>query len=153
MTQLASRPAYPFPDRRASARTRVGQWSILRRDGQAPSPMRLVNVAREGCALSIEAELEPHQAVEIDLAGLGPVSGRIVWRSASAYGCRFENPLPAGAITRLLLAEDDGAEVSTMMPPPSFLRAKVSPVATMALVAGASVVAWAGVARIVLQLA
>ncbi|MEG3092099.1 hypothetical protein [Sphingomonas sp. PB1R3] len=152
MTQLASRLSYPFPDRRASARTHVGQRSVLRREGQAPSPVQLVNVAREGCALSVEVELEPHQQVEIDLAGLGPVSGRIVWRSASAYGCRFENPLPAGAITRLLLAEDDGAEVSTT-PPPSFLRGRISPVATLALLAGVSVFAWAGVAEIVLQLA
>lgn len=125
---------------------------MLRRAGQAPSPATIVNVAREGCALSVEVELEPHQPVEIDLAGLGTVGGRIIWRSASAYGCRFEEALPAGAITQLLLAEDDGA-VGAHMASASLPRAKASPALMFAVIAGVTAFAWAGLAGVVLQFA
>ncbi len=152
MTQLVHQAALTRPDRRTHVRTDVGQRAVLRRDGQAPSPVTIVNVAREGCALGVEAELEPRQLVEIDMAGLGAVSGRIIWRSASAYGCRFDEALPAGAITQLLLAEDDGAVGANIMPGP-LSRAKISPGLTLAVLTGMVICTWAGLAEVVLQFA
>lgn len=150
MTQLATRPLRHVPERRASPRTVVACRSALRWDGQSSVPVQIVDVARDGCSLRLDAELTPHQSVEVDMAGLGAVSGRIVWRSESSYGCRFDEPLPSGSITQLFIAADSGNAGASAA---RTLRAKFSPVAALAILGGVTLFSWAGVAGVVLRLA
>lgn len=152
MTQLATKPMRHVPERRAYTRTPVACPSAVRRDGQPFEAADIIDVAREGCALRFDGELTPHQSVEVAIAGLGPVHGRIIWRSDSSYGCRFEAPLPSGAITGLFLAADkDMAPVAASAS--RARHAKFSPIAALAILGGVTLSTWAGLAGVVLHLA
>lgn len=91
-------PVRVSSDRRAGIRVEVNRQAVLR-FGNIVEQVEIENLTRDGCKIRTEAEFPPSAEVSIGLAGIGHTPGRLVWRSASAYGCAFQRPLSAGAVT------------------------------------------------------
>lgn len=131
-------------DRRADERTPIERAAVLRIDGQAHA-IEVDNLTRDGCKIRTTLDLAPGLMVTIGLAGVGTVSARVVWRSASGYGCAFEQSLPAGAVTaatrnNVAHLGELTLDVPIVMP----AQVKWSRRRSLALVAGASALLWVG---------
>lgn len=61
------------------------------------------NVSTTGLLIESAVKLAEEERIEIDLPEVGNAPAIVVWMSESYYGCRFETPLPAGALAALEL--------------------------------------------------
>ena len=73
------------------------------RFGDLIADIELEDLTREGCRIAYAAELPPFAAITIGIAGVGQTCGRLVWRSATSYGCVFDVRLAPGAVTAAAL--------------------------------------------------
>lgn len=70
----------------------------LRADGEE-TLVRLHNISSGGLLLESDVALEVGEEISLDLPQAGAISAHVVWRSASLHGCRFDQPLPASALS------------------------------------------------------
>lgn len=89
-------------DRRFAERGELGRPGTVRMDDSAPLAVLVRDLTRDGCRIATDAELPPGVGVHIGLAHVGLTAGRIVWRSETDYGCRFDVPLAPGMVTAAL---------------------------------------------------
>lgn len=61
------------------------------------------NVSATGLLIESAVALTEAERIEIALPQVGAVSAHVVWIDADFYGCRFDTPLPAGALGSLEL--------------------------------------------------
>lgn len=61
------------------------------------------NISATGLLIETPAVLAQDERIELALPEVGTVSALVVWMSESFYGCRFETPLPASALSTLEL--------------------------------------------------
>jgi hypothetical protein len=135
-------------ERRAAVRVELGRRGTLRLGDGAPLDVLISDLTRDGCRIETDAALEPGLAVQIGIAHLGLTPGRIVRRSTSGYGCRFDVPLDAGAVTLASGATNVAAFPGTALPAPAPAPAKLSPRAQFGAIAGAAVAGWGAVAAL-----
>lgn len=72
--------------------------------------IHLHNISAGGMMIESDEPLEKGSEVVIDLPEAGMVTARVVWRSASLHGCRFDHPLPQAALS--------AAELKSAIAPP-----------------------------------
>ncbi|UIP07651.1 helix-turn-helix domain-containing protein [Erythrobacter sp. SDW2] len=70
----------------------------LRANGEE-TLVRLHNISASGLMLESDVRLEKGEKVMIDLPLAGPTPARVVWRSASLHGCRFDQPLSLAVLS------------------------------------------------------
>ncbi len=85
-------------ERRSTPRLPIGLQGVVRAENQSATAV-LRDLTRDGCRLETECDLAPDLHVSIGIPGIGPTSGRIVWKSEREFGCVFDQCLPSGAIT------------------------------------------------------
>lgn len=61
--------------------------------------IRLHNISVGGMMIESDEPLEQGSEILVDLPEAGAVTARVVWRSASLHGCRFDQPLPPAALS------------------------------------------------------
>ena len=61
------------------------------------------NISTTGLLIVSPVALAEAERIEIALPLMGTASAQVVWRSDTFYGCRFETPLPEGALSALEL--------------------------------------------------
>lgn len=142
-------------DRRARDRLAVDRRAVLRFGGTVEQIV-LEDMTAGGCRFFCEADLPLAAAVSIGIAGVGHTPARLAWRSGASYGCAFDRPLPAGAVTseapdnvaRIAQAApfgrfEDGADVAAgdvvMLP----LRTRV------AIISGLTAALWSAIVSVV----
>ncbi len=139
----AASPKLGSDDRRIDARTPVNRAAVLRLADQA-YPIQVENLTRDGCKITTALDLAPGLVVTLGLAGVGTTTARIVWRSASGYGCMFEESLAPGAVTAALRNNVAYLDEPTLDHPIVTARdVKWSPRARVALIAGVTSLLWA----------
>jgi len=84
--------------RRAAERVRKNEPALIQ-NGEQVSPAALVNISRGGARVRLLAPGGFGPDIELIWADI-KVSGRVVWRSASAIGIRFDALLPASRVER-----------------------------------------------------
>jgi len=62
------------------------------------------NVSVTGLLIESAVALAEAERIEIALPQVGMTSAHVVWTSESFYGCRFETPVPASALSALELS-------------------------------------------------
>jgi DNA-binding XRE family transcriptional regulator len=68
------------------------------------------NASTTGLLLESPVNLGEGDEIELDLPEAGAVIARVVWASDDFYGCRFDRPVPAAALSAAqLLSGADGA--------------------------------------------
>jgi transcriptional regulator with XRE-family HTH domain len=81
----------------------------VRADG-GEALVRLHNISSSGLMLESDIQLDKGEELVIDLPQAGPTVARVVWRSASLHGCRFDEPLPSAVLS--------AAELQSAIAPP-----------------------------------
>ena len=85
-------------DRRSRDRLAVDRRAVLRLEGRVEAIL-LEDLTAGGCRFLCDADLPLAAAISIGIAGVGHTPAHVVWRSGASYGCAFDRPLPAGAVT------------------------------------------------------
>jgi transcriptional regulator with XRE-family HTH domain len=75
------------------------------------------NVSATGLLIESDVALMPDETIEIDLPHAGPTLARIVWASGRLFGCQFEAPVSAAALSAAQLRSAVAAPVG--LAPPS----------------------------------
>lgn len=65
----------------------------------------LVDVSTFGCRMRSDGAGSVGDHVRVAFAGRPPVAATVVWREASAIGCRFDKPIPTALMRSLLCGE------------------------------------------------
>lgn len=81
----------------------------VRADG-SESLVRLHNISSGGLMLESDVALDKGEEVIIDLPHAGSTLAKVVWRSASLHGCRFDEPLSSAVLS--------AAELQSAIAPP-----------------------------------
>lgn len=81
----------------------------IRADGDE-ALVRLHNISCGGLLLESDLRLEKGEEVMLDLPLAGHTLARVIWRSASLHGCRFDEPLPSAILS--------AAELQSAIAPP-----------------------------------
>ena len=149
---MTALPDFEAFERRTSTRVEIRRPAVLRFGGET-FEVALENLTRDGCRIACTEDLPPFADVSIGLAGVGHAPGRLVWRSATSYGCAFDTALPPGAVTAATLNNvamfHPAGEAS---PAVTSDDAKYPLAARIATVAGLSAMLWSGVIGIALLL-
>ena len=135
-------------DRRASPRLTFGRQGTLRAADCPPLAVTISEFTREGCYIHTALPLAPNAPVNVGLAHIGLTPGRVVWRNDKGYGCRFDRPLIAGAVTAALRP----CNVSEFPMSGATMRTrgqKLSPGATLTIIVALALTGWAALGTIV----
>lgn len=62
-------------------------------DGQEVCKLRVRNLSAKGLMADCPAAVEKGQQVMVDLRGIGPVSGSVVWTAGERLGIAFDHPI------------------------------------------------------------
>ncbi len=100
-------------DRRSRDRLEVDRQAVLRL-GERTEPILLEDLTAAGCRFQCDASLPLFSSVSIGIAGVGHTPARLAWQSGSRYGCAFDRPLPASAVTTA--APDNVARIAQSAP-------------------------------------
>lgn len=76
------------------------------------------NISASGLLLESGEALAPGERIDVDLPHAGPTAARIIWASGSFFGCQFEAPISAAALSAAQLRSDT-PDVAAEGPPPS----------------------------------
>ena len=77
------------------------------------------DVSVTGLLLESTVSLSQGDTIEIDLPFAGPTGSKVVWSSGNLYGCQFEEPISAAALSAAQLQSAVGHEVEISARPPS----------------------------------
>jgi len=88
----------------------------VRADG-GESLVRLHNISAGGLMLESDVRLDKGEEIVIDLPRAGPILARVMWRSASLHGCRFDEPLSTAVLS--------AAELQSAIAPPEETAAPI----------------------------
>ncbi|MBY0301318.1 MULTISPECIES: PilZ domain-containing protein [Sphingomonas] len=86
-------------DRRGALRGELGRPGTIRLDDGTVIETVLVDLTRDGCRLHTAAAIARGTTFSIGIAHVGLTRARVVWHGPEGYGCEFDAPLPAGAVT------------------------------------------------------
>lgn len=86
-------------ERRGEPRSSLGRPGTMRIGDAGSIEASITDLTREGCRLIVDIDLAPGQEVQVGIAHLGLIAGRIVWHGEHGYGCQFDTPLLPGAVT------------------------------------------------------
>jgi hypothetical protein len=89
-------------DKRGKARRKLAFESVLTAP-RPPAKVVVLNLSEAGLMLHAAEELTVGETFEVDLPGMGGVEARVVWKSATLYGCAFVSPVSRGTISAILL--------------------------------------------------
>ena len=93
-------------------RHRLMRRAIASIEGQ-PTEIRLRNISAMGALIECEQPLTPGMSMLIDIVGVGPVTGKIVWAQTGKSGVRFDD---AFDLTRLAAKKRRANDVTMMRP-------------------------------------
>jgi hypothetical protein len=103
MKSLPARISYvASPDRRDALRWQVELPVSLGTD-KGPGNALVRNLSEGGMLIETDAISDVGASILIDLPGIDPIEGMIVWRKESLLGCSFANPIPTAVISAVLL--------------------------------------------------
>lgn len=114
-------------DKRPSGDKRRAPRRALRLEtiGSGPSggghPVRIHNASTTGLLLESPVELAVDDPIDIDFPEAGMVAARVVWTSGTLYGCRFDEPLSAAALSAAELKSESGLDLGESGRPPQGL--------------------------------
>lgn len=93
------RPSLPFVSSRESKRDSLFLLTALcLPDGREVCKLRVRNLSAKGLMADCPEAVEKAQHVIIDLRGIGPVGGTIIWTTGERIGIAFDQPInPAKA--------------------------------------------------------
>ena len=74
-------------------------------------PVRVHNASATGLLLESETELAVGDPIDIDFPEAGMVAARVVWASDNLFGCRFDEPLSAAALSAAQLKSESGLDL------------------------------------------
>lgn len=93
----------PDPHRSRAARRQL----LLEAEGSTASGqaarVMIHNVSATGLLIESAVSLSEGERIEIVLPQVGPTPAHVIWISESFYGCRFDSPVPPGALGALEL--------------------------------------------------
>jgi predicted signal transduction protein with EAL and GGDEF domain len=78
-------------------RHRLMRRAIASIEGE-PTEIRLRNISAKGALVECEQSLTPGTAMVIDIVGVGPVTGKVVWAQTGKSGIRFDDPFDLGRL-------------------------------------------------------
>jgi hypothetical protein len=67
------------------------------------APVVIHDISRFGMLIETEAELSPGAAIEVELPEVGVQSATIAWSRQGFFGCEYQSPIPAAAMSAALL--------------------------------------------------
>ncbi len=114
-------------------------------DGSAGAIV-LRNLSRTGMMIECRTALERGELIEIAIPEIGMRSATVRWSDGALYGCHFDEPIPAAAISAALLRAEplggpDRATVYAMEEDDAAIE-KLSLPARMRTIMGLAVLSW-----------
>lgn len=99
-------------DRRSKPRHRLRLGTNIKGTGEN---VAIHDISSTGMLIETAVELEPLDALEVDLPENGPTEALVMWSSGHFYGCEFKQPLSKAVISAAFLRSTpgDSGEVST----------------------------------------
>lgn len=79
-----------------------------------PAPVLVHNISASGLLLESEVPLASGERVDIALPHAGTTSARVIWASGSFFGCQFDTPISAAAMSAVQLRSEvpDAASIA-----------------------------------------
>jgi hypothetical protein len=102
-------------DRRDRQRRRLSLGSSLRSTGEE---VTIHDISAGGMLIETAAELEPFDALEIELPEVGITPALVVWNSGRYFGCEFKQKLSTGAVSAALLRSQPAPPAELELPLP-----------------------------------
>lgn len=136
-------------NRRYAMRRTLTLGSLLQQSG---SPAVIRDLSVTGLALETADELSIGERLLVSLPQCGPTAARVVWQDAHLYGCEFEEPVSAPAISAAVLLNPPAArraDTNTIQPEPQARWSEDAPLAPwpiayrFLLIIGLSAALWA----------
>ena len=93
-------------------RHRLMRRAVASVDGH-PTEIRLRNISAMGALIECEQPLTPGMSMLIDIVGVGPVTGKVVWAQTGKSGIRFDD---AFDLTRLATKQARANDVTMLRP-------------------------------------
>lgn len=78
---------------RPDARESVLLMAMMRGPSAANVPVRVRNLSAGGMMVLSQILISRDEAVEIDLAGIGTIAGRVAWVFCGRIGIQFDRPI------------------------------------------------------------
>ena len=102
-------------DRRSKPRHRLRLGTNIKATGENAS---VHDISSTGMLIETTVDLQPLDALEVDLPENGPTEALVMWSSGQFYGCEFKQPLSKAAISAAFLRSTptDSQEVSPNSP-------------------------------------
>lgn len=92
-------------DRRSKPRHRLRLGANIKGTG---GDVAIHDISSTGMLIETAVELEPLDALEVDLPENGPTEALVMWSSGHFYGCEFKQPLSKAVISAAFLRSTPG---------------------------------------------
>ena len=90
-------------DRRGAPRFLLSLGSQL---GPCGSSVTIHDLSASGLLFETSTDLTTGDTIEVHLPEMGPTRAIVVWRDGSTFGCQFDKPIPAAAVSAALLRSE-----------------------------------------------
>lgn len=98
-------------DGRAAPRRALRFETLGGRESGDAHPVQVHNASSTGLLLESATELAVGEAIDVVLPQAGATTARVVWASGTLYGCRFDEPISAAALSAAQLRSDAAPEL------------------------------------------
>jgi hypothetical protein len=96
--------AYGNGNRRRTERRSLKLSVVTTRESASDTQVSIRDISPRGILIEAEpSALSVDDWIEVNLPDTGPVEGRVVWTSGGYFGCEFDQPISAGALSAALL--------------------------------------------------
>lgn len=94
------------------ARTYLSFETNLETQDASHAPVRVINFSNGGFLIACDKPLKRGEMVQLEMNGLGKVTGRIIWSDKGRAGGTFETAIAANDLVEIIEGEQDAVPVS-----------------------------------------
>ena len=96
-------PSDSTANRRASARRTLRLQAIGTTSSQSAAEVTIHDLSLTGLLIETAADLASDERIDVELPEVGLTEARVVWSSGRFFGCKFQRPIPAAALSSATL--------------------------------------------------
>lgn len=112
MTLVARLASYEEPGEKRRSARRVLRLRIASSSSAGDRDVLIHNLSDRGLLLETDEELQPGDALIVELPEAGSTVAEVIWSRARFAGCKFETPLSTAAVSGALLRSEPNIQES-----------------------------------------
>lgn len=99
------------------------------------------NLSSTGLLIETPTDLQPGEALDVNIPETGVVQAEVVWSSGEFYGCEFATPLNQAAVSAAVLVSPP-QHSTIVFPEESPKSGRLSPLMKTAIIGGLAIASW-----------